>query len=705
MSKVKSSGAYHQASLVSNWLAVLGPRLSPLLVLLFVVLGLGVSSITPTIPRRAALTVGTASPSSILAPKRVQYVSRLLTEAEQARAEAAVQPVYVTDPNIAREQLAKMREIVSYISSIRQDAHATPADKVRWISKIPDLALPDSVVSTTVALDDASWHRVTDEITFLLDRLLRDGVRDDQLAEVRSRVPSAVTYALSPDQSEIVSVFVNGLLKANSFFDERAWREKQKQARDNVEPVQHVIERGQAVVREGDIVTPLHLEELAALGLQSTAPQWQQISSSLLFVLALVGTLAFYVMRTRPVLLHQQRRLFLLGFLIVVTALSAKLTIPGHVLLPYMFPLPAVAMLMAVLLDTQLAIVVTALLSMYVGVIGGSLELASYVLIGSIVAALTVSRLERLGTFAWAACLIALVNAVVAGSFRLFFEGVDLVGLLQLVGASIVNGIISSSLTFATFYWLGSLAGITTPLQLLELARPTHPLTRRLLLEAPGTYHHSLLVGNLGERAADVVGADALLVRVGALHHDVGKVLRPYFFVENQVEGENYHQQLDPKTSAQILLGHVKDSIDLARKHRFPDAVIDIIAQHHGTTCVGYGYFYQQACKETPDVDVADFCYAGPRPQTKEAAIVMLADGVEAAVRASSPSSVGEIERTVRKIISDRLVSNELDECELTLHDLDNIRAAFVAVLQGVFHPRIQYVETSGMAYAEQKAT
>jgi len=207
-------------------------------------------------------------------------------------------------------------------------------------------------------------------------------------------------------------------------------------------------------------------------------------------------------------------------------------------------------------------------------------------------------------------------------------------------------------------------------------------------------------VGNLGERAAQLVGADPLLVRVAALHHDVGKVLRPYFFVENQASGENYHQQLDPKTSAEIIISHVKDSLELARKHHFPPKVLDVIAQHHGTTSVGFGYFYQQACKEAggKEVNEADFRYPGPRPHSKEAAIVMLADSVEAAVRASAPESAGEMERIVRKITNDRLVSGELDECDLTLRDLDRIRSAFIDVLQGVFHLRLEYPEKDSLA-------
>jgi putative nucleotidyltransferase with HDIG domain len=671
-----------------------------LLCALFVVAGLSVTLALPSIPRSAPLATGMVCTHDVLAPRRVTYISRLLTEAEQARAEAAVEPIFTVDGNVARQQLTRVRQIFSYITSIRQDAHASSEDKGRWIAKMSDLVLPASVITDVLTLDELAWQGVSSEVIYLLDRLMRDGVQEDQLSEVRAKVPQLVSYALSPEQVDVVAAFVRSLLKPNSFFDEQQTEEKRRQARNAVQPVQYVIERGQAVLRQGDIVAPLHLEQLAALGLQPTDPEWHRLVSMALFVVALVSTLSLYMWQAHREMLHHRGRMILLSLLIVVTGAAAKFTIPGHVLLPYFFPLAAIAMLVSVLLDTQLSIMVTATISLFVGFVsGGSLDLTAYALLGSLVAALVVSRLERLSTFAWAAVAIAVVNSIVVLSFRLFGWGYDPVGLLQLLGASIANGILSASLTFTSFFWLGGIFGITTPLQLLELARPTHPLTRRLLLEAPGTYHHSLIVGNLGERAAQLVGADPLLVRVAALHHDVGKVLRPYFFVENQASGENYHQQLDPKTSAEIIISHVKDSLELARKHRFPKKVFDIIAQHHGTTSVGFGYFYQQACKEAEgeEINEADFHYPGPRPRSKEAAIVMLADSVEAAVRASAPGSSGEMERIVRKITNDRLVSGELDECDLTLRDLDSIRGAFIDVLRGVFHLRLEYPEKDSM--------
>jgi putative nucleotidyltransferase with HDIG domain len=236
------------------------------------------------------------------------------------------------------------------------------------------------------------------------------------------------------------------------------------------------------------------------------------------------------------------------------------------------------------------------------------------------------------------------------------------------------------------------LMGITTSLQLQDLARPTQPLLRQLLLRAPGTYHHSLIVSNLAEQAAERVGADALLARVGAYYHDIGKAVRPYFFVENQLEGVNVQDRLDPRISAQIIISHVQDGIDLARKHRLPRDVRVFIPEHQGTGLIKY--FYHQALEQGGDpdeVNEADFRYPGPKPQSKETGIVMLADSSEAAVRAERPTSVDEIDRIVRRIIADKLTSGELDECDLTMRDLDRCRAAFVEILQGIFHPRTKY--------------
>jgi putative nucleotidyltransferase with HDIG domain len=245
---------------------------------------------------------------------------------------------------------------------------------------------------------------------------------------------------------------------------------------------------------------------------------------------------------------------------------------------------------------------------------------------------------------------------------------------------------------------------ITTSLQLLELGRPTHPLLNELLMKAPGTYHHSLMVGNMAEQAAQAVGANPLLARVGAYYHDIGKMLRPYFFAENQTDGLNPHDRLDPETSAQIITSHVKDGLQLAKKYGLPNEIQDFIPQHHGTAMSSY--FYHQACVQnggSPQTDETRFRYPGPRPRTREAAILMLADEAEAASRANRPRSVEDIEELVDSLIQTRVRDGQLDDSDLTLRDLQKVRKTLVSVLQGSYHPRIKYPEDNLLEKDEEE--
>jgi putative nucleotidyltransferase with HDIG domain len=313
---------------------------------------------------------------------------------------------------------------------------------------------------------------------------------------------------------------------------------------------------------------------------------------------------------------------------------------------------------------------------------------------GGLVGIFSLGRVERVNRLLWSGVYVSLTNVAIILIFRIPANNIDSMGLAQLVSAGVANGILSASLSLVGFFLAGNLLGVTTSLQLLELARPTQPLLRQLLLRAPGTYHHSLMVSNLAEQAAERIGADALLTRIGAYYHDVGKSVRPYFFVENQMDGINVQDKLDPRTSAQIIISHVKDGLDLARKHRLPRDVCAFIPEHQGTGLIKY--FYHQAVEQAEDpsqVDEASFRYPGPKPQSKETAIVMLADSCEAAVRANHPDSAEELDKIVRRIINEKVSGGELDECDLTTRDLDQIRSAFVEMLHGVFHPRIKYPE------------
>jgi putative nucleotidyltransferase with HDIG domain len=265
---------------------------------------------------------------------------------------------------------------------------------------------------------------------------------------------------------------------------------------------------------------------------------------------------------------------------------------------------------------------------------------------------------------------------------------------------------VSASLTLVGFFLLGGLFDITTSLQLIELARPDHPLLQFILRNAPGTYQHSLQVANLAEQAAERIGANAMLIRVGALYHDCGKALHPQYFVENQLDGVNIHESLDPYASAEIIVGHVRDGVTMARRHRLPSRIRAFVNEHHGTLKTSYQYkrALDAAGNDPSKVDESKFTYPGPRPQSKETALMMLADGCEAKARSDRPGSEEDLTRIVKSVIDDRMAKGQLDDTGLTLRDLQLVCESFVNTLKGMFHPRLQYPEEKPPADGEQKS-
>jgi putative nucleotidyltransferase with HDIG domain len=362
-------------------------------------------------------------------------------------------------------------------------------------------------------------------------------------------------------------------------------------------------------------------------------------------------------------------------------------------------------MLLTLLLDSGVGIVTVALLAVLAGpVSGSSVELTAYVFLGGFAGILAIRRGERQHFFVQAGLAVAATDVAVIGTFALLGQH-DMAGMLQLWGAAVGGALVATIITLGSFSLLGNVFGILTGSQLLELANPTQPVLRRLLFEAPGTYHHSLMVGNLAERAASAIGADPLLARTAAYYHDIGKLANPMAFIENQAGGDNIHDQLEPEVSSTILRQHVPDGIDLANKAGLPKPLMAFIPQHHGTAVLGYVYGKARDAAAQPfggqgtkaglaaadAVDKSLFRHGGPRPQSREAAILMLSDGVEASVRSLSSRDEAAIRAMVSQIIQERLSDGQLDECDLTIRDLESIREAFVGQLLGMYHQRIAY--------------
>jgi len=648
-------------------------------------------------PDRLTVTEGEPSPRDVKAPHYVTYISDVKTR--QARLEAAelVEDVYVgPDSQLVEAQLARLDQLIAFITALRHDEFQELNAKRAMLSKIPDLGLSSADLQLIVTASEDEWIKVASESRRVLETVLRDQIRPNEIAQAKQRVARLTTLSLGADLRRVSIDLAQSLVVANTFLDPEMTAANRQAAQEAVEPVTCSIRAGEAILREGEIVTPLAIEQLRVLSLLQQRPTLEDQLTIVLFSLILVVTLGFYTARTQPLVINRTKRELLLVVLLVSVAAAARVIVPAKGIAPYLFPAATASMLVVLLLDLQLAMVVSAVVAALVGFTASrSFEVTIYVLVGSIIGALSLWRLDQLGSFLRAMAYLALANSVVVLAFELPTGAADSTHLLMPIAAAVTNALLSTSLAFVAFAFVGRVFGITTSLQLLDLARPTHPLFRQVLIKAPGTYHHSLIVSNMSERAAEAIGADPLLARVGSYYHDIGKLNRPYFFAENQFDGDNPHDNLDPYTSADIIIGHVTEGVALADKYRLPERIKDFIREHHGTTLVNY--FYRLAAKASDDgnVDEDRFRYPGPRPQSPETAIVMLADGIEASVRARRPADSDTTERVIRQIINDRLLGGQLDECDLTLKDLDRIRQAFTEVIQSVFHPRIQYPDHS----------
>jgi putative nucleotidyltransferase with HDIG domain len=476
--------------------------------------------------------------------------------------------------------------------------------------------------------------------------------------------------------------------------------------------------QNETIVRKGEKVTPLALEAINQFGLTEARVDIARLGGWFLLSVLIVGVLMGWVWRFRSELWHRANAMFLIGLIVVGTTLILKLT-SGRPGLPFLVPTAAAAMLLAILLDAGVAVVVTAVLALLGGAVNGSSpELMAYILFGGLAGIIAIRHGDRLQIFVQAGLAVAIVNVLVVAMYG-FLGSHDARGVIELMGASLVSAAGSAVAAVGTFAVLGSVFGILTVFQLLELANPSQPLLRRLLVETPGTYHHSLMVGNLAERAAEAIGADPLVTRVAAYYHDIGKLANPLAFIENQSGGENVHDELDPETSAQILKQHVADGIDIAYKAKLPKSLIAFIPQHHGTAIMSY--FYARAkdlaaepyggpqtadgARAAAAVDDRKFRHAGPKPQSREAALIMLADGVEASVRSLASRDEPAIRAMVARIIEERMTDGQFDECDLTLRDVEKIKEAFVQQLLGMYHQRIAYPQNKVVEIESRRGT
>ena len=655
-----------------------------------------------SMPARYDLTVGRPSPRTLYAPR--DTIDEYTTERFREQAAGAVPEVYDYDPAVLERTLHEIGLFFDNVLQIKDDPELENEEKIELLQELVPEELPDS--TTSALLTDRSVIRdLQGRLNNSVSEVFEQGIRENEADLARRRLSQEIAlYPFSADLKRVAEVVTQPLIVQNMIYNAEVTEENRELARQQVEPV--VILRNTLIVSEGEPVTEQQLALLEDLGMirgqQADYLGYIGLLLLLIIIFILVGIyLHIFVnaVSTNPSLM------LLMGLIFIVTLIFS---VGATYFSGYLIPVAMGVILITVIFGYKLAVIINLVLALMVGLIsGGDFSFIMVALMGGLVSIYAVTRLSQRSDLARAGFFVAVINGTVILSAYLFFGNVSLeynslVNFSYSMAAGVGNGIFSSVVAIGMLPYLESMFGVTTAITLLELSNPNHPLLRQMLLKAPGTYYHSMMVSNLAEAAAESVKADALLARVGAYYHDIGKLKRPYFFSENQLSGENPHTKLSPNLSSLIIGAHTKDGLELGRKHRLPEPILDIIAQHHGTGMISF--FYQQALENSNHNDVSSdkFRYEGPKPVSKEAAIIMLADAVEAGVRSLSNPSSGRVEAMIKRMIKEKLDDGQLDQCDLTLREIDQIGEAFVYIMSGIYHSRIEYPETALKAELER---
>lgn len=571
--------------------------------------------------------------------------------------------------------------------------------KISELKKIDAFKLSDAEYKTLLDLNvdkdtELQWIALT-----AIDKGYEKQIEEDNSEDIAEAKTIVDDYLSSQELESNIEVILREMcesqIKANYFFDQSKTDEAVKEALKSVSKV--MIKKNQTIVKEGEPITQQQINILTELGLVGEDLSKDYIYTYIIlafFVLFVLGMQYMYLKKEKKEILIDTKLVFLILLLNLLSVISARVFTFVSL---FIIPIACAPILMTVFLDSKISIVINSLNLLFVAVIVGfDPQVILIGIVSTIVSSTTLKKVSQRNDILYSTVYVAAAVAVVILSSGILLSN-NIKQILLDVILAVFGAFISGILAMGLLPFLESSFSLVTNMKLLELSNPNNPLLKRLLMEAPGTYHHSVMVANLAEVAAEEVGANPMLVRVGAYYHDVGKIKRPFFFGENQLGGTNPHDKISPTLSTTIIISHVKDGLELAKEYDIPKVVSDMIVQHHGTTLVKYFYYTLKNSSENPDeIREEDFRYPGPKPQSKEAAIIMMADSVEAAVRSIQEPTLEKIEDMVNNIVKDKMNSNQLNECDLTFRELEVIKACFLRVLKGIYHHRIEYPTEKG---------
>jgi len=657
------------------------------------------------IPQTYDVQIGRISQETLRSP--VQMIDLKATDAAKKRAEDAVSPQYVRDDSVLESQVERLDDEFARMTAVVQDEALSRQEKVeRLAEELTLFRAGEEDVKFLVTLDAERLNNLRSIARSAVIWVLNRGVQEGSayLQESRRLVEEQVsTFSLTDEEARFVTELAVASIRPNLLYDPETTRRLKEEARNKVEPV--MIEKGELLVQQGQWVTRDIYERLEMVGLVRDARQSTiyQLAASGFLLLLVLGLAAFLRQYPSPLQKSNKPLLLFLSVLLLNVALMkvfAAVLALGYPLIGFAAPAVMGPVLIMLLLGRGLAFFAAFFTAVAASVLfntdPGQLFDFRYgfaAFLSSIASLYVLSQVSQRSAIFKAGLYASLVNALSITAMLFLLPGTTWQEWAYAVVYGLLAGLLAAILTIGLMPMFEAVFGFLSAVKLIELSNPNQPLLKRLLTEAPGTYHHSMMVANLAEAAAEAIGANGLLAKVGAYYHDVGKLKRPAFFVENQLNQENPHDKLSPHLSKRIILAHPADGVKMLKDAGIPKVIRDFAEQHHGTTLLKY--FYHKALEQEDGSEVleADYRYPGPKAQTRETAIVGICDSVEAAVRSMSKLDPGRIEQLVRKIIKERLDDGQFDECDLTLRDLERVAEAICERLNGVFHPRIEYPE------------
>ncbi|MFR2888717.1 MAG: HD family phosphohydrolase [Clostridium butyricum] len=655
--------------------------------------------ITAIKPQQYSLEVGDIPRSDIKAPR--DTIDERATKEAEDKALEKVDKQYTQKAEVKKQAednvillFEKLNTIINNQSA--QTATSTSAESnVSELKKIEGIALSEDEYKELLNIPKEQLSSLQKDILNIIDKTYEKNINekdDESLNIARDSAVSLVEKLNLADKLKyVLEELVKGQINPNCFYDEEKTQELIDETRKSVAKV--VIKQNQIIVKEGVPVTQNELDILSDLGMLDDGKN-TSIYLYVYIVLAMfVGIIMFlqynYIDRNYSEIFKNTKKITLISVINLMTLVFAR-TI--GLVSPYLIPFACAPILLTLLINYKISIVISILNVIVISIATGfDAQVMMLGVISSILGATLLKKMQQRNELLYSTLYLSIVGVIITVSTGILISS-NLREVLIKSAITFIGGVLSGIFALGILPFLEGTFNEVTTLKLLELSNPNHPLLKKLLMEAPGTYHHSMLVANLAEMASEEVGANSVIVRIGSYYHDVGKTERPYFFGENQMGGENPHNHMTPNLSAKIIISHVKDGIELARKYNLPKVIQDIIGEHHGTTLVKYFYYTMKNNSENPEeVKEEDYRYPGPIPNSKEAGIIMLADSVEAAVRSIKEPSEDKIKEMINNIISDKLSCGQLNDCNLTIKDIEKIKKCFLTALNGIYHHRIEY--------------